>query len=76
MTDQPGACSSKSSTERVVVPVFGRNQAGLKTRLYETLSLTVNLEPLRTRNLTLEVKFRGSQVTYSGPRPVAGPEAR
>ena len=27
------------------------------------------LEPLRTRNLTQQVKFRGSQVTYSGPRP-------
>src|SRR5438552_13238279 len=27
------------------------------------------LEPLRTRNLTLGVKFRGSQVNYSGPRP-------
>ena len=26
-------------------------------------------EPLRTRNLTQQVKFRGSQVTYSGPRP-------
>ena len=35
-----------------------------------------NLEPLRTRNLTQQVKFRGSQVTYSGPRPLAGPEAR
>ncbi|MEQ1913251.1 MAG: DUF222 domain-containing protein, partial [Vicinamibacterales bacterium] len=30
------------------------------------------LEPLRTRNLTRQVKFRGSQVNYSGPRPLAG----
>jgi len=29
----------------------------------------VPLEPLRTRNLTQLVKFRGSQANYSGPRP-------
>jgi hypothetical protein len=31
--------------------------------------MAVTPEPLRTRNLTQQVKFRGSQVNYSGPRP-------
>ena len=37
----------------------------------ERLSLPF-LEPLRTRHLTRKGKFRGSQVNYSGPRPLLG----
>jgi hypothetical protein len=48
-----------------------RRRGAVRTRSAATRrAVTPSPEPLRNRNLTDQVKFRGSQVNYNGPRPL------